>query len=39
MEHRSGRRPVIGVMGAGQDAQPEDIANAHRLGEIIARED
>ncbi|MBI4750296.1 MAG: LOG family protein [Acidobacteria bacterium] len=31
-------RFVVGVMGAGENARPEDVANAHRLGELLARE-
>jgi uncharacterized protein (TIGR00725 family) len=29
---------VVGVMGAGEKARPEDVADAYRLGELIARE-
>ena len=32
------RRAVIGVMGAGDNARPEDVATALELGEAIARE-
>jgi uncharacterized protein (TIGR00725 family) len=32
------RRPVVGVMGAGEGASDADVANALRLGELIARE-
>jgi uncharacterized protein (TIGR00725 family) len=32
------RRAVIGVMGAGDKARPEDVATARELGEAIARE-
>jgi uncharacterized protein (TIGR00725 family) len=32
------RRLVIGVMGAGEGARPEDLAQARKLGELIARE-
>ncbi|MEW5987332.1 MAG: cytochrome [Chloroflexota bacterium] len=35
---RSSRRPVIGVMGAGEGASPADVAHARQLGELIARE-
>jgi predicted Rossmann-fold nucleotide-binding protein len=31
------RKPVVGVMGAGEGAQPEDLAHARKLGELIAR--
>lgn len=29
---------IVGVMGAGENARSEDVANAYRLGELIARE-
>lgn len=32
------RRPVVGVMGAGDAARPQDILTAHELGAAIARE-
>jgi len=32
------RRPVIGVMGAGDGARPQDIAMARDLGAAVARE-
>ena len=32
------RRFIVGVMGAGEGADPRDVANARRLGELIARE-
>jgi uncharacterized protein (TIGR00725 family) len=38
MSAPSGRRPVVGVMGAGESASERDRALADRLGELIARE-
>src|ERR1051325_1033109 len=32
------RKPMIGIMGAGEDARPSDVALAERLGELVARE-
>src|SRR5262245_23549611 len=32
------RKPVIGIMGAGEDALPSDVTLAERLGELAARE-
>jgi hypothetical protein len=32
------RRPVIGVMGAGERASERDLWLAERLGELVARE-
>ena len=31
-------RSIVGVMGAGEDASSADLASAHKLGELIARE-
>ncbi len=33
-----GRRPIIGVMGAGESARQEDVEMAFQLGELIAKE-
>jgi uncharacterized protein (TIGR00725 family) len=32
------RKPVVGIMGAGETASERDIALAERLGELVARE-
>ncbi len=31
------RRPVIGIMGAGEAASPADVARAEELGRLVAR--
>jgi uncharacterized protein (TIGR00725 family) len=36
MKRAPGRRKVVGVMGAGEGAAPQDIAAARRLGRLIA---